>query len=389
MQFKEIIGQRALINKLTEIIDAGRISHAQLFFGPEGSQKLYLAIAYAQYLNCQNRQHFPDGHPSGLRADACGVCPECVKYQALAHPDLYFLYPNNKKEGQSSSESSKSSDYIEEWRTIIRENPEFCLPDWYQAMGIGNKQGIINVRDCQELLHNLSYKNFDAGYKVIIFWMAEKLYHAVAPKLLKVLEEPPAGTLFFLITEDRNQILSTILSRTQSVQIPRITDQEMVDFLQQRENLSLENAKHIAAYAHGNLCEALNLVRSSQNIHFNKDKFIEWMRLCFAWKFYEMTVFSSQIASLGREQVKDFLSHALQKIRMSMLLSAKQEDQVKLPPEELNFLLKFSPYVNMQNVPLFAAELEKAIYHVERNINLNMLMVDLSVKMTSFLRMKH
>ncbi len=219
MRFKDVIGQGPVKQRLIKTVKDNRVSHAQLFLGPEGSGKLALAIAYAQYINCTNKS--PD--------DSCGTCPSCIKYSKLIHPDLHFIYPTAPLE---KLEKPISLDFIAKWRELLTDTRCYLdLPAWYEKIGIERKQAIINTRDCSEILKTLSYKSYEAEYKVMIIWMVEKLFHAAAPKILKILEEPPDKTLFILVSENQEQILKTILSRTQLIKIPSIDEDVLIESL--------------------------------------------------------------------------------------------------------------------------------------------------------------
>nr|MBC8146675.1 DNA polymerase III subunit delta [Bacteroidota bacterium] len=219
MQFKEVIGHEEIKKRLIQTVRENRISHAQLFAGQEGIGKLALAIAYGQYISCTNKQE----------TDSCGVCPSCIKYNKLIHPDLYFTYPVSTNKEVKTKPLSRL--FISKWREILLQKDYiFSLQQWYQKIQIENKQGIINTEDCNEIIKSLSLKTFESEYRVVIIWMPEKLFHAAAPKLLKILEEPPPKTLFLLITESPDKILKTIISRTQIIKIPKLKDQDVKEY---------------------------------------------------------------------------------------------------------------------------------------------------------------
>lgn len=387
MQFKDVIGQRDLIRKLTGMVLEKRVPHAQLFLGWKGNQKLALAIAYAQFLNCKNKQIFSEPNEDGLFADSCGICSSCVKYQKLAHPDLHFFYPNNKK--PSSDKDTDSSDYIETWRETILENyAEFSLNQWYDAIDIGNKQGYINKRDVDNIIRILGFKNSEAETKVIILWMVERFFNDISTRLLKVLEEPSAGTLFLLISENSNQIPATLLSRTQLIRIPKISDSEILSFLKNNCNISSDKDQEIASRAGGSLQEALMIVKNSEDDNFNHIQFVEWMRMCFNVDTAQMDAFSRKMKDLGRERLKLFLNHSLDKVRRSVMLNYQNENNISTSLEERAFLSKFAPFIHANNLVKFTTELEKAIYHIERNGNGHLVMMDLSILLAGALKKK-
>jgi DNA polymerase-3 subunit delta' len=362
----------------------GRVPHAQLFLGYQGNQKLALAVAYGQFLNCKDRQIFSEPNEDGLLADSCGTCSSCVKFQKLAHPDLHFFFPNNKT---GSMKESDSSDYMDDWRKMLLENhAEFSLNKWYDTIGLGNSQGYINKRDVDNIIKVLTYKNFEAETKIIILWMVEKFYHDISTRLLKVLEEPSEGTVFLLISENSNQIPATILSRTQLIRVPKIDDLSVQQFLQHNYEISAEEASQIARQAKGNLLEAETIVARTDDDSFNHTNFVDWMRICLKVDTPKMDEFSKKMRDLGRERLKLFLHHALEKVRWTVMINYQNADQVLVSPEERTFLAKFSPYIHSNNLIKFTTEIEKAVYHIERNANGHLVMLDLSIKLSGLLK---
>jgi len=267
MKFAEVIGHVGAKSRLIRTVKDNRISHAQLFLGPSGTGKLAMAIAYAQYINCKNKQG----------DDSCGECTSCVKYKKLAHPDLHFLYPTAKKD--KSDKMVVSLDFIKEWREILLERNQYItLTDRYEKIKIERKQAIINARDCNNLIKTLSYKNYEAEYKVMIIWMVEKLFHSAAPKILKILEEPTDRTLFILVAEDTEAILPTILSRTQIVRFPPIDSDSLLEYhIQQGENPQLANDT-IRVYP-GDYIKTLRMIDAAGEEDKNFQLFRQWMRV--------------------------------------------------------------------------------------------------------------
>ncbi|MCX6268420.1 MAG: hypothetical protein NTW16_13845 [Bacteroidetes bacterium] len=351
MKFSEISGNQQIKTKLIRTVLDQRVSHAQLFFGPEDSSKLALAIAYAQFINCTNKQGIPgdtltEGETDDRLPDSCGICPSCVKYQKLVHPDLHFIYPVATTKKISSKPQSKH--FIEEWRTFLLENNfESGLQNWYAAIGIENKQGIINAYDCNEIITTLSYKSYESDYKVMIIWMVEKLYYAAAPKILKILEEPPDKTLFILLSEEPDQIIKTILSRTLMVKIPA--------------SLTSHHVKN-----------------EDESIHFSV--FRQWMRSCYGAKIVELIKFSADIVKMGREKQKSFLIYSLKTIGFCAYRNYLGRIPEDIDGEELKFIHDFSPFITAGNLNEFNTLLNDAIFHIERNAHSSTLFLDLSLK---------
>ena len=337
MKFSEIPGNEIIKRKLIQTVLDQRVSHAQLFFGPETSNKLSLAIAYAQMINCTA----PDRGD-----DSCGVCPSCVKYQKLAHPDLHFIYPVATTKRVSKKPQSKH--FIEDWRKFLIDHQYHGgLQDWYEAIGVENKQGIINAEDCNEIITTLSYKSYESDYKVMVIWMVEKLYYSAAPKLLKILEEPPEKTLFILIADNPDQIIKTIVSRTLLVKIPSsgVT----------RDTAGDDDSSHFQLFR-------------------------DWMRFCYAGKVTDLIGFSGEIAKAGRERQKSFLIYALGTIGLCAAANYGRPLPVNNNPDENKFIRDFSPFIHNDNLFKFNTLLNEAIFHIERNAYPSILFLDLSLK---------
>jgi DNA polymerase-3 subunit delta' len=375
MLFSDVIGQDAVKHRLITTVRDNRVSHAQLFLGPEGSGNLAMAIAYAQYICCANRE----------AQDSCGVCPSCLKYSKLAHPDLHFIYPINSTKDVSKPASAK---FIEKWREAITRNAYLSLGQWYSEIGIENKQGLINVVDCNEIIKKLSLKAFESEYKVMVIWRPERMYHASAPKLLKILEEPPAKTLFLLVGENREEILATIVSRTQMVKLKRIGEEDLTDALSRKYDLERKESLHLAKQSEGNYTEALRLMESNETREFNSQQFRTWMRYCFKSDWIKVSEWIDAIAKLGRERQKNFLQYCLGMVRQSLLLNYRIEGLVVIEGEDLAFAEKFSPFVNSGNCIEFTEILNTAYHNIERNANPRILLLDLSMKISGLLKLE-
>ena len=377
MQFKEIIGQSAIKQRLIASVKANHVPHAQLFVGPEGNGKLALALAYAQYILCPNR----------TETDSCGVCPTCRKIQKLAHPDLHFVMPTNTT--KSVKKDPESDLFLEEWRAFVLKNEGyFSDTDWYAFLDIENKQGYMSVRDAATLLRKLSMKAYEGDYKIAIIWMAEKMRVETANKLLKLLEEPPEKTVFILIAENQDQLLSTIRSRTALVTVPAIDVADMEAALRQRLGCSAQQAHNAAMIAEGNWITACHSVNESETRDFFFTTFQQWMRLCFRAAYSEIIDFSANVKGIGRERQKQLLEYGLRIVRNALLFNNNLPDIVMLPDDEKQFNANFAPFVKPSNVAEITALFEEAIRHIERNGNAQIIFTDLSFKMIGLLRRK-
>jgi DNA polymerase III subunit delta' len=383
MLFREITGQKEIKRKLIQTVLDHRISHAQLFFGQEGSEKLALAIAYAQFINCTNKNFSPFPLAGGRAGDggypdSCGICPSCIKYQKLIHPDLHFIYPVATTKRVTKKPQSK--EFIEDWRKFLIGNDYYgSLHDWYEFIGIENKQGIINAEDCHDIITTLGYKSYESEYKVMVIWMVEKLYYAAAPKILKILEEPPEKTLFILISEDPEQIISTILSRTLLVKIPRISRDEIQDYLIKKQNVKKNEAETIARQANGNLMLAVKKYQRLEEDQGNFTLFRNWMRLCFKKDITGLVSFSADLARIGRENQKNLLHYALQVVQSCGSLQYNHDWLVPADGVEMEFFRNISPYINSSNLTSFHDLFNTALYHIERNAYPQTLFMDVSL----------
>lgn len=368
MQFREIVGQDQIKSRLIETVQSGRISHAQLFLGPEGSGSLALAVAYAQYISCEN---------PGPQ-DSCGECASCRKYQKLIHPDLHFSYPFFAKHKEDTAQT-----FIAEWREAFLGNPYLGLEAWRNSLDAENKQANINIAECHQILQKLSLKPFEGEYKVLIMWLPEYL-DKEGNTLLKIIEEPPHKTLFLLVAQNQEQILSTILSRTQLVIVPALPDQVVATHLLE-QGVSPEKAKQIAFLSDGNLQTAQNLLKDLENDNFQL--FTDWMRICFGDKGNAMIDFVETIAKSGRENQKAFLRYGIHFLRECLLILSGASDLVRLPEAEQVVAINFAQKVlSLAKAEAIVGELEKAHYHIERNANPKILFLDVSLQFVKILK---
>ncbi len=377
MLFRDIIGQDIIKNRLIDSVKKSRISHAQLFLGPDGSGKLALAITYAQYINCENKKD----------DDSCGVCNSCNKYNKLLNPDLHLFFPNATTKNITKNPNSQL--FLKEFRELlIEKNYYISLGDWYEKLGNENKQGYINKDDCNEMVKILSLKSFESEYKIIIIWMVEKIYPTAAPKILKILEEPPEKTLFLLISEDHENIISTIKSRAQLIKIPKLGNKEIEKALIDKKNCEPEEARKIATLSDGNYIEALQLLDNKDEDDYYFKKFQQWMRLCYKINITELNKFIDEIASIGRERQKQFFTYSLKIIRESLNYNFKNNYLLKFDSEVLIFVKNFSTQINEANIYEIVEEFNKALYHIERNANPKILFMDLSFTFNKLLKLK-
>lgn len=382
MLFENILGQNHIKNHLTQSVDNGRIPHAQLFVGPEGSGTLPMAIAYAQYILCSNS--------NGENINGNEACN--LKFKSFSHPDLHFAFPVTTSDKAKSHPVSRH--YLEEWRQLIKDQPYGNLFDWYKILDVDNKQGQIGVDEAQDIVKSLSLKAYEGGFKVMLIWMAEKMNTAAANKLLKLIEEPPNKTVFILIAEDEEQIINTIRSRCQVLHFPPLAEQVIIASLINEYNLEAAVAKKIAHQSNGNYNKACDLVyQDSEDIQF-ETWFIFWIRSAFKAKgnkaaIHDLISWSDDISKTGRETQKQFLNFCLDFFRQALLLNYNTKDLVFFEPKTEKFKLEnFAPYVHGNNIMEISNDIQDAIYHIERNGNAKIILTDLSIKLTRLLHKK-
>ena len=381
MLFKNVLGLEHIKNHLVTTAETGRVAHAQLFVGPEGSGVLPMALAYAQYLLCGNT----GGENEGGNM-ACNT-----KCQSLTHPDLHFAFPVSNSDKVKSH--AVSDHFLDEWRQFVKEQPYGNLFDWYRLIGIEKKQGQIGVDEAQDVVKKLSLKSYEGGYKILIVWMAEKMNVSAANKLLKLIEEPPQKTVLLLLAEEEEQIINTIRSRCQILHFPPLAEQVVTDELI-RQGVNQTEAFAIAQEANGNFNKALDLMnKDSEDLVFER-WFVQWVRSAFKAKgnkgaIQELILWSEEVSKMGREVQKQFLNYCLSLMRQALLLNygAKELVHTKVHVEGFD-LNKFAPFVHENNILDIVKELETAIFHVERNGNPKLIFTDLSIKLTRLLHAK-
>ncbi|MGR7812765.1 DNA polymerase III subunit [Lacinutrix undariae] len=382
MLFSEILGQEHLKSHLTQSVDNGRISHAQLFVGPEGSGTLPMAIAYAQYILCSNT--------NGENTNGTDTCN--LRFDNLSHPDLHFAFPvagNDKVK-----KHPVSSFFMEEWRQLIKEQPYGNLFDWFKILGVDNKQGQIGVDEAHDIVKSLTLKSYEGGYKVMLIWMAEKMHTSAANKLLKLIEEPPSKTIFLLVAEDEGQIINTIKSRCQVLHFPPLAENVIKDALIENYEISEAEATKIAHQANGNYNKACDLVYHDTEDSQFEEWFVFWVRSAFKAKgnkaaIHDLISWSEDIAKTGRETQKQFLQFCIDFFRQALLLNYNANELVFMEPKSASFKLEnFAPFIHGGNIMEISDELQTAIYHIERNGNSKIILTDLSIKLTRLLHKK-
>lgn len=373
MYFGDIIGQEEIKQRLIQSAQTGIVPHAQLFTGQGGAGAFPLALAYGRYLNCTNR----------LEADACGRCPSCLKYNELAHPDLHFVFPIiSKKE----KKKEVCDDYLAEWRGFLKDRPYFNMDGWLDYIEAGNSQAIIYSKESDEIIRKLSLRIYEATYRILLVWLPEKLHSTCANKLLKIIEEPPQNTVILMVSEVPDQVLGTILSRAQRINIRGIQAEDIASAMASRFGLAPEDAKHVAHLAGGSYLNAIEAISLDEENKFFLEQFKGMMRNSWARNVKGMREMADTLAGIGRERQKNFLSYCQHLIRENFMYRFQSPELNYMNLNESGFAVKFAPFINERNVFDIMEELAKADRHVAQNVNPKMVFFDLSLRLTVLIK---
>ena len=372
--FKDVIGHEDIKQRLIHSLKTGRISHAQLFAGNTGYGSLALALAFAQYVFCTGNK----------QADACGECPSCRKMQKFIHPDLHFVFPVVRK-----TKSPVSDEYINEWRRMLSQSTYFNLTEWFSFMGTEeNTQAAIYTEESVNILRKLNLKSFESDYKIMVIWLPEKMNPECSNKLLKIIEEPFDKTLFLMVSEYPEQIINTIQSRLQRINIPPLPQEQIKQQLIREKGLPGGQAEEFAHVASGDWHKALRLLDESEEQIYNQEKFEHLMRLCWKREMFPVNEWVNEIASIGRERQKTFLAHAIRMIRENFIRNFGRNELNYMTEREKNFSVRFSPFIHEGNIFPLTNELERAYNDISRNGNAKIVFTDLCIKVMQNIRPK-
>lgn len=371
MFFRNITGLAEIKKTLANAIDNNHIAHAQLFFGQEGSANMALAMAYISYLFCENKQN----------GDSCGECSSCRKTSKMIHPDVNYIFPVIKKESSGDDESKKglSTAYIKEFRQLILQNPYSDLKNWMQAIDAENKQPIISAEESRNVVKTVSLQAFEGGYKVLLIWYPETMNQTASNALLKILEEPPAKTIFILVSNAPDRLLPTILSRTQLIKVRSFTNEEISEHLVQYNECEPTQANDLALIADGNLNEAFKVYNVTESSF--QQFFRDWMRMCYKFNLVEIIKMGNEFQQLGREAQKNLIHYGITALRNSFVYGMGGEELVKVDSVNKDFIKGFSKAVNPKNIDGLFSNLNTAYYHIERNGNPKLIFLDTSIQL--------
>lgn len=374
MFFAQIPGLAETKQSLIKAVHNNHIAHAQLFVGSDGSANLAMALAFATYINCEDK----------LATDSCGKCVSCNKYNKLIHPDLHFVFPVSTT--KSVSKDPMSTLFMKEWRSFIAENPFGDVNTWANHIDAENKQLNISVEEARNIVKTISMKAFEAEYKVLIIWLAENMHPSASNAILKVLEEPPVKTVFLLVTNNSERIITTILSRTQRVKIRAFRDEEIKSELVNKHGIEERKAQQLAYLAHGNMNHGLQLVNEVEED--SHEMFRTWMRHCFKRNnVADLISAGEDFQKKGREGQKSLFLYGLHMMRECLIFPYSRE-LIRLQQEEFQFVEGFSKIANGQKVEAISKQLTEACYHIERNGNAKIIFLDTSLNISSILKSK-
>lgn len=372
MRFEDVIGHKDIKHRLVASLQTGRISHAQLFAGETGYGSLALALAFAQYVFCTGNK----------TDDSCEECPSCRKMQKYIHPDLHFVFPVVRK-----TKSPVSDEYLSEWRHLLTRNVYFNLEEWYSEMGVeDNAQAAIYTEESGNILRKLNLKSFESDYKIMVMWLPEKMNPECSNKLLKIIEEPFDKTLFLMVAEHPEQIINTIQSRLQRINIPPLEKEQIKQNLITGQGIDEQKADEYAHVSSGSWHKALRLLNETEEQIYNQEKFASLMRLCWERKMLPVNEWVNEITTIGRERQKNFLMHAIHMIRENFVRNFGLDKLNYMTGREKDFSIRFSPYVHEGNVLSLCEEFEKAYSDISRNGNAKIIFTDLCIKVMQNIR---
>jgi DNA polymerase III subunit delta' len=380
LRFGQIPGLADLKNALLQSVKRSHVSHSQLFYGPEGGAQLSVALAYATYINCENKQ----------ATDSCGACASCYKMDKLVHPDLHLIFPTTKaaKVKVATDDDKKSSSidgFMPLWRTFLQAKPYSTLADWHEHIGAEkNQQAIIPTEEARKIIQKVSLKAYEAEYKIMIVWLPELMNNSAANAILKILEEPPAKTLFLLVSNNSNKLLPTIISRAILLNVPLFEENEVVEYLAENHGIPEIRAKQVAYMAEGNIAKAIEILENTEeDLH---SSFSDWMRTCFKPDIAGLIKLADQYASMTKTTQKQLLEYGLSMFRDIFLWVNGGANLVRLEGKELEFVEKFGKALNQNAIEFITQEMSETYYHIERNASAKIVFMDLSLRIAKVIK---
>ena len=377
MLFSEIPGNKEIKTELINTVKNERISHAQLFCGQKGSGQLALAIAYARYMNCEER----------LESDSCGFCKSCIKYKTISHPDLHLVFPVIK---QNSAALPISDSFVYNWRDFVLQNPYLSITDWISLIAndkTKNKTGIIYKDEATSIYNKIILKNYESKYKVVLFWMPERMNREMANKILKTIEEPPENTIFLFVSEQPSEVLPTIYSRLQKIQIYKFTETDINQYFKNKD-ISKERLAELQLITSRNLGRIKQLIQQGLDELCFFEDFVEWMRIVYKTDLIKTVKWCNEISFKNKQEQLLFISYSIKIIRKCLQFNFSTQKLAVVSKKEQDFIEKFAQFIHKENIFMIVSELEKSYYHLKRNANAKILFYSISLKMLKYLKLK-
>ena len=370
MKFSEVIGQSEICERLVKAADSNHLPHAVLLCGPAGCGKMAVAMAFASYLLCRNKT--ADGN-------ACGECPQCRMLRKWHHPDLHFSYPVIRPAGTAAEHKMSSDDFSQEWNDMLMGGVYFSIDTWLAHMKAANQQAIIGVGESDALMRKLSLKSGQGGYKVSIIWLPERMNAECANKLLKIIEEPPAQTVFILVSEEPGLLIETIRSRTQRIDMKRIACDDIERALIQRRGLDADTARRVARASGGSWLQAVDMLASDNDNRLFLDMFKMLMRTAYKRDVKELKNWSETAASFGREKQRRMLSYFLRLTRENFMYNFRRPELCYMTDEEEKFAVNFARFINEANVLQLSELFGRTIRDIGQNANAKIQFFDMAL----------
>ena len=369
MAFEQVIGQREVQQRLTQMVSEGRLPHAIMLCGPQGCGKKALAIGFAQMLLARTAN-------------------DEAMLRKLEHPDLHFTYPTIKLPSMGSDHKPVSDDFAKEWHELVMGGPYFTMTEWLEQMGGENQQAIITAGESDELVRKLSLKSSQGGYKISLVWLPERMNTECANKILKLLEEPPSQTVFIMVSEEPDRLLETIRSRVQRIDVKRIADDDVRKALVEKRGLTEDMAQRITRMANGNWLKALQMLSADSENELFLDMFQSLMRLAYQRKVKDLKTWSERMAAMGRERQKRFLEYFLRLVRENFMYNFRQPDLCYMTQREEDFARNFARFINESNVLPITDLANVAIRDIGQNANAKIVFFDFALQMIVLLIQK-
>ncbi len=377
MLFSEIPGNEDIKTELINTVKNKRISHAQLFYGQKGCGQLALAVAYARYMNCEER----------LESDSCGFCKSCIKYKTISHPDLHLVFPVIK---QNSTALSISDSFVHSWRDFVLQNPYLSISDWVSLIAndkTKNKTGIIYKDEARSIHNKIVLKNYESKYKVVLFWMPERMNREMANKILKTIEEPPESTVFLFVSEKPSEILPTIYSRLQKIQIYKFTETDIDQYFKNKD-ISKDRLSELQLITGRNLGRIKQLIQQGLDELCFFEEFVEWMRIIYKIDLIKITKWSNEISFKNKQEQLLFITYSIKTIRQCLHFNFSTQKLAFASKKEQDFIEKFAKFIHKENIFMIVSELEKSYYYLKRNANTKIVFYSISLKMLKYLKLK-